>query len=77
MKTKLLSLAFFFFFLIGTSLAQNPPHPNGGNGTTGGNPVGGGAPIGGGLLILSALGIGYGVSKIYRMRRNYQDLMDS
>jgi hypothetical protein len=38
--------------------------------------VGKAAPIGGGLLILAYLGIGYALSRIYRMRRNIQDMMD-
>jgi len=49
------------------SFAQTPPPPNGGDTPEqGGNtPVGGGAPIGGGLLILVALGVGYGTKKVY------------
>ncbi len=49
-------------------MAQSPPPPNGGNGapTPGGNtPVGGGAPVGSGLVVLLALGAGYGAKKIY------------
>jgi hypothetical protein len=52
------------------SLAQNPPHPNGGNGPGGINtPVGGGAPIDGGLSIMLLLGAAYGSRKIYRMKK--------
>lgn len=54
-------LAFVFGPLV--MMAQNPPHPNGGNGTTGGNPVGGGAPIDGGLTIMMVLGAAYAVKK--------------
>jgi len=48
--------------------AQTPPPPNGGETPeqSGSTPVGGGgAPIGGGLLILVALGAGYGAKKVY------------
>jgi len=47
-----------------TSLAQVPPHPNGGGGPGSGNvPVGGGAPIDGGLSIMLLLGVVYGSKK--------------
>ena len=48
-------------------MAQNPPHPNGGNAPNSGTntPVGGGAPIGGGLIIMIALGAAYGSKKVY------------
>jgi hypothetical protein len=52
-------------------LAQNPPHPNGGNAPSAGNgngPVGGGAPIGGGMVVMLALGAAYGARKVYQMR---------
>ncbi len=49
------------------SLAQTPPHPNGGGGPGGGNtPVGGGAPIGGGLIIMLVMGAAYGSKKVYK-----------
>jgi hypothetical protein len=49
-------------------LAQNPPHPNGGNNPGGSNtPVGGGAPIDGGLSLLIALGAAYGGKKLYKI----------
>ena len=48
---SLLVVGIFLAFPLFT-LAQNPPHPNGGGGPGGGNtPVGGGAPIGGGLSL--------------------------
>jgi hypothetical protein len=51
------------------SVAQTPPHPNGGGGPGSGNtPVGGGAPIGGGLVILMSLGMAYASRKIYKFR---------
>jgi hypothetical protein len=52
------------------SLAQSPPHPNGGNSPGGGNtPVGGGAPIDGGLSIMFLLGAAYGSRKIYQIKK--------
>jgi hypothetical protein len=60
-------LAFLFLVLFATvtmSFAQNPPHPNGGNGPGGGNtPVGGGAPIDGGLSIMMILATAYAFKK--------------
>lgn len=53
-----------------TLLAQNPPHPNGGNDpNSGGNtPVGGGAPIDGGISLLMLLGAAYGGKKLMTMK---------
>jgi hypothetical protein len=49
------------------SLAQTPPHPNGGGGPGSGNtPVGGGAPIGGGLIIMMVMGAAYGSKKVFK-----------
>ncbi len=49
------------------SLAQTPPHPNGGGGPGGGNtPVGGGAPLGGGLIIMMVMGAAYGSKKAFK-----------
>jgi hypothetical protein len=46
--------------------AQNPPHPNGGNGPGAGNtPVGGGALIDGGLIIMLLMAAAYGSKKLY------------
>jgi hypothetical protein len=68
---KLFLIAGIFLSLPLLSLAQNPPHPNGGNAPSGGNtPVGGGAPIDGGLSILIALGTAYGGRKIYQVKQN-------
>jgi hypothetical protein len=64
---KLLLIAGLFLSLPLLSLAQTPPHPNGGGGPGGGNtPVGGGAPIDGGLSILLLMGAAYGSKKIYK-----------
>jgi len=56
--------------------AQTPPPPNGGQTPSAGgnNPVGGGAPIGAGLAILVSLGLAYGGSKVYHMKK--KDLVD-
>jgi hypothetical protein len=67
---KLLLIAGIFLSLPLLSLAQTPPHPNGGGGPGGGNtPVGGGAPIDGGLSIMLLLGAAYGSRKIYQMKK--------
>jgi hypothetical protein len=67
---KSILIAGVFLTLPLLSLAQSPPHPNGGGGPGGGNtPVGGGAPIDGGLSILLFLGAAYGSRKIYKMKK--------
>jgi hypothetical protein len=70
MRKYIVSSVFFLFIFAATTIAQLPPHPNGGIGPGGGEtPVGGGAPIGGSFLILLSLGIGYSLRKIYEIRR--------
>nr|MBC8487204.1 hypothetical protein [Bacteroidota bacterium] len=50
---KLLVVTAFLIAAPVFLIAQNPPHPNGGNPPgTGNTPVGGGAPIDGGLSIM-------------------------
>jgi hypothetical protein len=67
---KLLLIAGIFLSLPLLSMAQTPPHPNGGGGPGGGNtPVGGGAPIDGGLSIMLLLGAAYGSRKIYQFKK--------
>jgi hypothetical protein len=67
---KLLLIVGIFLTLPLLTLAQTPPHPNGGGGPGGGNtPVGGGAPIDGGLSIMLLLGAAYGSGKIYRIKQ--------
>ncbi|MCB2219689.1 MAG: hypothetical protein KQI35_04775 [Bacteroidetes bacterium] len=54
-------------------LAQNPPHPNGGNAPNSGTtniPVGGGAPIDGGLIMLIAMGSAYGARKVWKFGKD-------
>jgi hypothetical protein len=51
------------------TLAQEPPHPNGGiDPTVGNSPVGGGAPVGNGVLVLLSLAAGYGIRKRWTAR---------
>jgi len=49
-------------------LADSPPPPPA-HSETGNQVPGGGAPIGGGLLILAALGAGYGAKKVYDFKK--------
>lgn len=70
MKRFFASTLFFVLAFIVPTIAQMPPHPNGGIGPGSGNvPVGGGAPIEGGLLIMLSLAVGYGARRIYEMRK--------
>ena len=67
---KLLLIAGIFLALPFSSLAQSPPHPNGGNAPGGTNtPVGGGAPIDGGLSIMLLLGAAYGSRKLGKLSK--------
>jgi hypothetical protein len=62
-----LAIAGLFFLIPMISMAQNPPHPNGGSGPGSGNtPVGGGAPIDGGLSMMLILGVVYASKKAYK-----------
>jgi len=64
---KLLVVTAFLLAVPVFMMAQNPPHPNGGNAPgTGNTPVGGGAPIGGGLIIMMVMGAAYGSKKLYK-----------
>ena len=66
---KILALSAFLIAAPLIMLAQNPPHPNSGNGPgTGNTPVGGGAPIDGGLSVLLILGAAYGTKKIFQQQ---------
>jgi len=50
--------------------AQGPPDPNGGSDPgTDNTPVGGRATVSGGIVLLLALGAGYGGKKVYDMRK--------
>ncbi|HEY9113647.1 MAG TPA: hypothetical protein VIN10_03050, partial [Bacteroidales bacterium] len=67
MKTIAKLLVIMILALTTTAIfAQNPPDPNGGNNPGSGNtPVGGRAAVSGGLIVLLALGAGYGAKKVY------------
>ena len=68
-RTVTIALVILAFPLL--TLAQNPPHPNGGNDpTTGGNTPVGGAPIGGGLVMMMIMGAAYGSKKVYDLRKS-------
>jgi hypothetical protein len=70
MRKFIVSSVIFVLVFVVTTVAQVPPHPNGGGGPGGGNvPVGGGAPIGGSLLIMLSLAVGYGWRKVYDLRK--------
>ncbi len=49
--------------------ADAPPDPGGGGPGGGDLPVGGGAPLGSGLITMLALGAGYGLRKIYKVKK--------
>ena len=74
---KLANYIAIVVFLIAAPLlmqSQTPPHPNGGGAPGSGNtPVGGGAPIGGGIIIMLALGIGYGANKIFESHSKFEE----
>jgi len=72
MKQLIKTLAIVALITLGTTLmAQNPPHPNGGNDpTSGGNTPVGGAPIGGGLVMMMIMGVAYGAKKVYHLRKS-------
>jgi hypothetical protein len=73
---KIIVISAFFITAPLFILAQNPPHPNGGNAPGGGNtPVGGGAPIDGGLFLMLALAATYGSRKIYFLRKDSKELI--
>ena len=72
LRKVLLALAFIFsglfiFSAMADGPLDNPPPPPGGGHGGGGNSQG--APIDGGMGILIALGVGYGVWKLYKIRK--------
>lgn len=61
---------FFITFTVAVNSVIGQPMPGGDPSGDGGNPpVGGYAPIGSGLIILMALGAGYGSKKVYDARK--------
>jgi hypothetical protein len=68
-KAFLILLAMGLVFSIG--MMAQPPQPPAGQGTKGDQPPAGpsGSPIDGGLSIFLVLAAGYGLKKIYNVRR--------
>jgi hypothetical protein len=65
-NSRIVFIAVIFIITSLITLAQAPPHPNGGNAPgTGNGPVGGGAPVNEGLSIMLLLGAAYGVAKCF------------
>jgi hypothetical protein len=61
---------FFITFAVALNSLTAQPMPGGDPSSTGTNaPVGGYAPVGSGLIILLALGAGYGSKKVYNARK--------
>jgi len=81
MKNIIKSLAFVsllvFALFIANSVQADPPAPPppGGHGS-GENQDPAGAPIDGGLGILLALGAGYGANKLYKLKKEKEELTD-
>lgn len=67
LKILVTIIALLIPFII---MAQPMPWDPGVGGGTGGAPVGGGAPIGEGIILLMAMGIGYGVKKWRLVKSN-------
>jgi hypothetical protein len=66
---------FFITFTVALNslLAQPMPGGDPSGGGSGNLPVGGSAPIGSGLVILLALGAGYGSKKVYNARKKLEE----
>ena len=70
--SRVLLLIYCSIFPALYSLADPPgPPPPGGDPTLGGTPVG--APINDGLLILLIICVGYGLYKLYELRKEAKD----
>ncbi len=71
---KILFVTLVFLFGGFALLAQAPPPPpaDAGAGNPGGPVGGGGAPIGSGIVILLALGAGYGTKKVFDAGKKQQ-----
>ena len=50
-------------------MADLPPDPGSGGPGGGDLPVGGGSPVGAGLVIMLALGAGYGTKKVFNAKK--------
>jgi hypothetical protein len=65
---------FFITFTVALNTLMAQPMPGGDPSSGGDNtPVGGYAPIGSGLIILLALGAGYGSKKVYDARKRLEE----
>jgi hypothetical protein len=65
---------FFITFTVALNSLLAQPMPGGDPSGGGTNlPVGGTAPIGSGLVILLALGAGYGSKKVYNARKKLEE----
>jgi hypothetical protein len=66
----LLLTVFFITFTVALNSLMAQPMPDGDpSGDPNNAPVGGYAPVGSGLVILLALGAGYGTKKVYDARK--------
>lgn len=68
-KIVLLAVFFITFTVALNSLTAQPMPGGDPSGDPGNTPVGGYAPVGSGLVILLALGAGYGTRKVYNARK--------
>jgi hypothetical protein len=70
-KIKSILVILFFLALPFLSFSQPDPRYNGNGSSVGNTPVGGptGSPIDGGLSVFLALGLSYGVRKIYLLKK--------
>jgi hypothetical protein len=69
MKTTKLIITTIFFLFLSISIFAQPDPPGDDHG--GGNdvPAGGGAAISGGMIVMLALGAGYGGKKVYDLKK--------
>lgn len=68
-RILLLTVFFITFTVALNSLMAQPMPGNDPSGDPNNAPVGGYAPVGSGLVILLALGAGYGTKKVYDARK--------
>jgi hypothetical protein len=68
-RILLLTVFFITFTTAMSSLFAQPMPGTDPSGDPGNSPVGGYAPVGSGLVILLALGAGYGTKKVYDARK--------
>jgi hypothetical protein len=66
---SVLIAVFLFMMIMPVAFSQPDPGHNGDGSKVGGESLSGGASIGGGVGILISLGIGYGISRLYKVRK--------